>query len=353
MGKHDDRGMALYDLRRYREAIMEFSQALAEEPQSAMALSMRAAALCALGDTDSAEEDARAAIAINPEWSYPYYVLSIAHEQRGELIAAEDAIRESLRIDSDAGCFSQLARILYGREHFEGCLEATDRALELDQGDVPSIIFRARALVALGRQKDAEHLMRTALALYPDSAAVQYEAGYYWAWRGHLQESLNLLEEARRLDPIRYNDSESLAIAYGRRLLPFRLIDRFVPLWHVWPAKRQWALFTIVGTYALALSTAFYDGSQTPLAFAFQGPFSVALWVYVVIVNLCVFSITYLEIVATFARYAAGGELNTPASHQIKGPRYCFLDVAVNHVLGTAFAIFMVRNGREITSLIC
>jgi tetratricopeptide (TPR) repeat protein len=340
MGTHYERGRVCYNLGRYHEAIVELSQELAEEPQNAAALSVRASALCNLGDLRSAEEDVRTAISLEPEDSYAFGVLSKIHATRGELVAAEIAIRESLRVDPDVFGFSQLAWILHRCERFDECLEATDRALELDSSDETSLLLRARALASLGRNREANQVLLTALALHPESPAAHYEVGYFASDHGQPRDSLTALREARRLDPLRYNDSESIAIAYGRRLMPFRMIDPFVLRWYSWSSTGKWALYTFVGTYALILSLIWLHADPDP--YTLQSGFGLAFWCYVVLVNLCIFSITYRGIVSATAKLVASKECDeAPFSVRFEVCYSTYVQVASVHFLGTGFFMVM------------
>lgn len=306
MGKHFERGSALFDLRRYWEAVEELSRELEENPQSAVALSLRAAALLNLGYSDSAEEDVRSSIALDPELAYSLYVLSATYLRRGELASAEEAILGALRIESGTPWFAQLAAILYASQRFAECLTATERALELNPYDARSLLLRSKALSATGRHDEAEQVLSTALALDPENPAAHHVVGEFALNSGRARDSLGFLREARRLDPIGYNDSESIAHAYGRCLLPFRLIDRFIPRWYVWPEKQRWAVYTFVGTFALALGLSFAHTSRTG--------FGAAFLCYIFVVNILAFSISYREIVSTVAKLVAKREVGATES---------------------------------------
>ena len=332
MGRHFVRAQMLFDLRRYYEAVDAFSYELEENPQNDLALSLRGAALLNLGYSGSAEDDVRSAISLNPEEAYHFYLLSAIHVTRRELASAEEAILEALRLESDPRWFQQLAAILFERNRFKECVDTTQQALRLAPNDEESLILRAKALTSLGRAREAQELLFAALAISPESPAAHHAVGKLELQAGQPSESLSYLTEARRLDPIEFNDRESIARAYGRGLMPYRLIDRWILRWHDWTPKRRWALFTVVGTLALAHALSFMYSSGYEVGWAF--------YCYVAFVNWCAFSITYRELTTTAAILDIGRELDLPVSAQLSAAWACLIKFCWIHVFFGAILAF-------------
>src|SRR5688572_13260311 len=109
MGRHYERGTMLFQLRRYREAVDAFTAALADEPHSARALAMRAASWLNLGRVRSAARDVVESLGQDPGLAYGYYVLSCVRSSQQRPAAAEEAIREALRIEPSASHYCRLA----------------------------------------------------------------------------------------------------------------------------------------------------------------------------------------------------------------------------------------------------
>lgn len=248
MGRHFERGMALFELRRFREAIEEFSQELADDPQSALALAMRAACLGSLAKNRQAQQDARAAIELDPECDYAFYALSIIYMCRGRQRAAHKMIREALRIAPLPDYFQQLGDIHFREKRFRQSLDATEKALSLNPQHEPALILRAKALVKLGRLAEARKLLREALALSAENPEAHRELGALILRTRGTEKALNHLLEARRIDPIGFNDRIALASAYGRMLWPISIVDSWLGWMRNGPITRRWIAVTTVLT---------------------------------------------------------------------------------------------------------
>src|SRR5690606_3783149 len=98
MGHHYDRGTMLFNLRRFREAVTEFTAELGDDPRSIEAYGMRGMCHLKLRELKQCHRDVQEAIALDPEWSYSYYVLSIAALAKGRSREALKQIEEALRL---------------------------------------------------------------------------------------------------------------------------------------------------------------------------------------------------------------------------------------------------------------
>jgi tetratricopeptide (TPR) repeat protein len=254
MGRHFQRGVVLFDLGRYRAAIDAFTAELNDEPQSAIALAMRAASWLNLRRLRNADQDVQEAFRHDPNLSYAHYVLSCVRNNQNRIAAAEAAIRDALRIEPNPTYFCRLADIQFQRNRFSDCCRTIEEGLLIEPTHVQLHLLLAQALSALGKQQDARECLRAALSLDPQSPAAHHALGKVNLQTGDSREARGLLQEARRLNPMAHNDRDSLAIAYGRLMWPIRVVDPYLIRLSTWPVSKRWRFVALATGCLLALS---------------------------------------------------------------------------------------------------
>ena len=257
MGIHFQRGQVLFSQHRYQEAAKEYLSELEEDPEDVNALVNLGASLFNYGDLIESEKAIRRAITLNPEFSHSYYILSYIKNGRNNIHAAKKAILEAIRLMPSAEYYCWLAEIHLALQRRDRALDATASALELDPYHVPSILLRGRQLMELGRLEQANELFATALQDNPNAAEAQHAMGKLKLAVGDADRALNLLTEARRLDPLNVNDKLAIAEAYGLNLPVFRTLNRFAVRWHLWPFLWKWlasVVLTILYCAAIGLN---------------------------------------------------------------------------------------------------
>lgn len=322
MSSHYFRGITLFELGRYREAVTEFTADLSEEPHSANALAMRAATWLNLKRTRNAARDAADALREEPELAYAHYVVSYVRSHQQRVGAAESAIREALRIAPSPLFYCRLAELQFERNRFTDCCSATELALLLDPTHVPSLLLRARSLSALGKQEEARDCLHDALALHPNSPATHHALGNVTLQTGESHDARTFLQEARRLNPIAHNDRDALAMAYGRLLWPFRAIDRYLVRFHTWPVTHRWWFLT--GTTAILLSISFLLSSYS---------FFITLPLFLVLLNWLAMPMTTGMLATVVGKLAFRKDLDIAWYHLIPEPARFVFPLVVHCVI--------------------
>ena len=91
------------------------------------------------------------------------------------------------------------------------------------------------------------------MAQNPENPAAHHDLGSLSLRSGDSAEALDLLREARRLNPIQHNDRDALAAAYGRLLRPFQVFDRYLIRFHSWSPAHRWLLLAGGATFLLVI----------------------------------------------------------------------------------------------------
>jgi tetratricopeptide (TPR) repeat protein len=92
---YTNRGNKLFQLRRYDEAIADFSRAIAVFPTDELVYGNRGMSYYYLGKYQEAIQDFNSALAIKPDSRRYYYDRALAYRALGNIQAAQDDVRKS------------------------------------------------------------------------------------------------------------------------------------------------------------------------------------------------------------------------------------------------------------------
>ncbi|HEX2477406.1 MAG TPA: tetratricopeptide repeat protein [Lacipirellulaceae bacterium] len=246
--------MQLFEFRRYREALDAFTDELADVPNSAPALAMRASCLLHLRRPRDADHDICSALGLEPEFAFAYYVLSYVRHNQGLIDQAEEAIREALRLEQDATYFCWLAELLMLRNRLHEGRIVLQQSLSLDPTHVPSLLLHGKLMTRLGHYREAKKSILEALSINPEQPGAHLALGTITLQTGRPSEARDALREARRLSPVIHHDRNALAIAYGRLLWPFRVVDQFLIRFPSWRPSMRWSLVAVAAALMLLIT---------------------------------------------------------------------------------------------------
>lgn len=248
MGIHLGRAFQLVDLRRYDEVVDECTLELAESPDSPVAFALRGLALINLNKLRKAESDISKALSLNPEYSFAYYLTSYVWEQKRSPRKAINAIREALRLDYSPDNLHRLGELSSRYSQNKECLEATERALEIDPRHQDSILLRASTLENMGRSEEAQSLLQMSMSINPENPNALQALGAATLREGRATDAIELLHEARRISPVEHHDRGNLATAYGRQMWPFDRIDAIRRLLSEMAPVKAWSIAALSST---------------------------------------------------------------------------------------------------------
>jgi tetratricopeptide (TPR) repeat protein len=245
-------GAALYDAKRYDEAIASYERAVARRPDYAPSYSNMGAALRAAGQPERAVAAYRMALALQFEAADTHFNLAnalldldrpqeaaehfrqagrqapssaniennlgIALAADGKLAEAAAAFRRALALDpASARAHRNLgdALLSLGR-HAEG-LEHLRRATELDPGNLVFHYDLAVALLEAQQLPQAVASFRAALAIDPKHAPAHNNLGVALASQGRLDEAIDHFRQALAIQPDYADAQRNLKMALSVR----------------------------------------------------------------------------------------------------------------------------------------
>lgn len=189
---------AHYQAHRPAEAVRLFREYLATAPERADVRVYLGAALLNLNELGAALEEARGAIAIDPNLSKAYVLAGRIYAQQQQWEIAQELFAEALEIDNsekDAWYFS--GRAFYQAGWFDRAIRALLRAGS--DGRVHENL--GLAYEAANRFSEADHAFRRAVELSKNAYRPHLAYGVFLFKQNRLSESLALLKEAARLEP--------------------------------------------------------------------------------------------------------------------------------------------------------
>lgn len=198
--------MVLFDLRRSAEAEVEFTRAVAEEPDFGSAWAMLASTQSDQGKYSSAYDAVTNAIRLEPDSSYCHYVLAIIRLGTGEIDEGKQALDEAQRIDPVNPEYFALRSFIYlVREQWWQAKVSADEGLANDPHHVGCLKCLIESLNELELFREAESVVNHLLSIDPELAEVHRHKGWLDFRKGQIASSLDAFRYSVARDP-RFGD---------------------------------------------------------------------------------------------------------------------------------------------------
>jgi predicted TPR repeat methyltransferase len=155
-----------------------------------------------LGDDVKAENSARKAIALRPEFSGSWVNLGSALLKQHKLPEAESVLREAIkRAPGDAQAYNNLGNVYHEMKKSDEAEKCYREALRLQPNFPDALTNLGLALQDRGEVAEATTLHRRALALDAQHANAHYNLGYALQLLGEMKAALPYLERFTQLRP--------------------------------------------------------------------------------------------------------------------------------------------------------
>ncbi|AFY94798.1 tetratricopeptide repeat protein [Chamaesiphon minutus] len=199
-----DRACLLAQMGRYEQAEMLLKQYLSIDPKCAEAYALLS---LVYGYTQRIElssiEAARQAVALDPNNSYNYFILTIAYQRRHLPDRAEKSIAIAIKLNPQvAYYFAHQAEVYSDQNRWQEAIESTKRGLELDPEEVSCLKIQFTALLKLRLFSEATKTVHLLLSLYPNDADVHRLIGNLYLKKNEIQRAIIAYQESLRLNPL-------------------------------------------------------------------------------------------------------------------------------------------------------
>lgn len=163
-----NRGLLLFKLKKYVEALESYTKALEIDKSSSKAYAARAIAFQALDDKENAIKDINKALQIDPRNAGYFYQRADFYYRNG---AYENAMADadmSIRLDGRfSPAYLLTAKLQILQEQFEAAMNNLDQAIELDPDNCNAYYSRGFLKYMLGNTVDAEMDFNSAMSRDP------------------------------------------------------------------------------------------------------------------------------------------------------------------------------------------
>jgi tetratricopeptide (TPR) repeat protein len=184
------RGIALYSLGRYREALEDFDQELSQDPGAAGIWILRAGVLTRLGREAEALSSCEQALQIDPENFDAWRQYGLALQSLNRVQEALFTLDRALSLNPySAEVWVARGRILHGLHRDHEALQSYDRALAIDPRSSDLWVLRSHALARLGREEEGLASLEKGIAANPDNSSL-------YICKGRLYHALKKFEPA-------------------------------------------------------------------------------------------------------------------------------------------------------------
>jgi len=196
------RGIALYSIGRYREALADFDQELGQDPGAAGIWILRARVLKRLGRVEEALFSCEQALRLDSDnfdaWRQFGFVLQSLGRDQEALHALDQAL--SLNPHS-AEVWVARGQILHTLSRDHEALQSYDRALGIDARSSDLWLMRARVLARLGREEEALASLEQGIAANSDNPSLFICKGRMFHALGKFGDALAAYDQALTIRP--------------------------------------------------------------------------------------------------------------------------------------------------------
>jgi len=191
----------------------EYKKAIAAEPKNAFVQMKAGEAALRRGDPVAALAHLEPAVALAPGEAFLHAYLSKAHQQKGDLEAAAQALLKGLvKTDEHPTLLEELYLVRWAQGYWTDALGAVEKLHQRHPENRQYQYLHAVALNRTGHYRDARALLEPLLSAEPPSPDVRHALSDAFRGLGDLERAQALLEEAVALDPIAVGPVNDLSL---------------------------------------------------------------------------------------------------------------------------------------------
>jgi Flp pilus assembly protein TadD len=199
---HNDLGLFYGRLGRHDDAVEHLRRAVDLSPETEVLRNNLGNSLREAGHLVESFEELERAVHGRPGFAAAHYNLGLTLERLGRGDEAADRYRAAIRLRPRYGdALRALGRVTLDASDAAGSLPPLDAAIEIDDADTEAHALRARAMLRLGRYREAESDLLRVLQLNPRSVEARNSLGILHALRGDDEGARRWWEEALAIAP--------------------------------------------------------------------------------------------------------------------------------------------------------
>jgi tetratricopeptide (TPR) repeat protein len=221
------RGRDLYEKDLFKEAIVEFREAIRINPDYAQAHNFLGVVLAKMGQLDEAIACYKRSIECDSDFFLPHNNLGVALRKKGDLRGAIACYKQAIERDpTSALAHYNLGYLLYDIGQLDEALAEYRQVVHLEpyDGDHHSVL--GKCLHKMGHLDEAISEYREAIRLEPDEASYHSSLGTVLDEKGQLDEAISEFRRAIQLYHQEKDGPESIGLANVLALLGSALLKQ-------------------------------------------------------------------------------------------------------------------------------
>jgi len=212
---YSNRGLTYFEIGEYEQAIADYDQAIALDPEFAIAYLNRGLTYFEIGEYEQALADYDQAIVLDPEFATAYLNRGVAYTDLGEYGQALIDLDQAIELDpTDALAYNNRGFLYYQLGEVEQAIADYDQAIELDPELIQAYPNRGAAYNSLGELEQAFADYDQAITLDPELALAYSGRGLAYTGLGEFEQAIADYNQAIELDPTDASAYVNRGIAY-------------------------------------------------------------------------------------------------------------------------------------------
>lgn len=262
------RGIQLYNLERYKQAISYFKDALNNNANDIDSTFYLGLCYYQLNDIYTAQKISESIIATSPNESEGFYLLSMCYYHKEKYDIAIKNIDISIALSPyNSSFFGYKSLILIVLKKYEEALLFANKGLEIDAKDVICLNSRTKALTKLNKKEEAYKTLENTLADNPEDQFTHTNAGWTNLELANYTKANDHFKEALQKDPNDNYAKQGILESIKAKNLVYKYFLKYSFWIQNQKTKNQW--FFIIGIYVLYK---FGMTASTKLGFNFLTP---------------------------------------------------------------------------------
>ena len=202
MSAHFTRGLQLYSINRYEEALNSFKEALVEDVYDMETKFHMGLCYLQLNQLDHLKNISETIISENPDASEGFYLLAIYYHTEENFKEAIHHINNAIAINPYNSSFYGYKSIsLLSLKKFDEALKSANEGLAINPKDVICLNARTKSLTKLKRNEEAYSTLENTLSDNPEDYFTHANAGWTNLELGNYEKANIHFKEALQKDP--------------------------------------------------------------------------------------------------------------------------------------------------------
>ncbi len=196
------RAVVYKEMQDWEKSISDYQQAIAMDPQFALAYRRLGYVYDVTGRLDEAFKNYQKAVALNPDDAIAQYDLGLAYYTRGDQDQARQHYQKAIDLDAHySDAWHNLGIVYDNKGNKDEALRCYDQAISFNPNNFQYYDARGRTYRDLDRVEEAFKDIEHSIELNPDYFNSRMSRGYYYFLRGEFESAAQDYHKAAQLNP--------------------------------------------------------------------------------------------------------------------------------------------------------